>query len=88
MSAISNKAELSVWKIHKGLSGLLVKLIKGSLLGSTISRNIQRHVKLSGVKSIKANGLRHTLASFLIKEYNAKLLIIKDRFGDEYIKLQ
>lgn len=53
---------------------------------STISRIIKRHAKLSGVKPIQAKGLRHSHASFLINEYNANPLIIKDRLGHEDIK--
>lgn len=53
---------------------------------STISRIIKRHAKLAGVKPIQAKGLRHSHASFLINEYNANPLIIKDRLGHEDIK--
>lgn len=53
---------------------------------STIARIIKRHAKLAGVKSIQAKGLRHSHASFLINEYNANPLIIKDRLGHEDIK--
>lgn len=53
---------------------------------STISRIIKRHAKLAGVKAIQAKGLRHSHASFLINEYNANPLIIKDRLGHEDIK--
>ncbi len=40
----------------------------------------------AGVKSIQAKGLLHTSASFLINEYNANPLIIKDHLGHEDIK--
>ena len=53
---------------------------------STISRIIKRHAKFAGVKPIQAKGLRHSHASFLINEYNANPLIIKDRLGHEDIK--
>lgn len=53
---------------------------------STISRIIKRHAALAGVKPIQAKGLRHSHASFLINEYNANPLIIKDRLGHEDIK--
>ncbi|MEK4758951.1 tyrosine-type recombinase/integrase [Viridibacillus sp. FSL E2-0187] len=53
---------------------------------STISRIIKRHAKLAGVKPIQAKGLRHSHASFLINEYNANPLIIRDRLGHEDIK--
>lgn len=53
---------------------------------STISRIIKRHAKLAGIKSIQAKGLRHSHASFLINEFNANPLIIKDRLGHEDIK--
>lgn len=53
---------------------------------STIARIIKRHAKLAGVKAIQAKGLRHSHASFLINEYNANPLIIKDRLGHEDIK--
>ncbi|MEH7669138.1 site-specific integrase [Bacillus thuringiensis] len=53
---------------------------------STISRIIKRHAKLANVKPIQAKGLRHSHASFLINEYNANPLIIKDRLGHEDIK--
>ncbi|WP_346655567.1 site-specific integrase [Lysinibacillus sphaericus] len=53
---------------------------------STIARIISRHAKLAGVKPIQAKGLRHSHASFLINEYNANPLIIKDRLGHEDIK--
>lgn len=53
---------------------------------STIARIITRHAKLANVKSIQAKGLRHSHASFLINEYNANPLIIKDRLGHEDIK--
>ena len=53
---------------------------------STISRIITRHAKLADVKPIQAKGLRHSHASFLINEYNANPLIIKDRLGHEDIK--
>lgn len=53
---------------------------------STISRIIKRHSQLAGVKPIQAKGLRHSHASFLINEYNANRLIIKDRLGHEDIK--
>ncbi|MCG3796874.1 site-specific integrase [Bacillus toyonensis] len=53
---------------------------------STISRIIKRHAKLADVKPIQAKGLRHSHASFLINEYNANPLIIKDRLGHEDIK--
>lgn len=53
---------------------------------STIARIIKRHSKIAGVKAIQAKGLRHSHASFLINEYNANPLIIKDRLGHEDIK--
>ena len=53
---------------------------------STIARIIKRHAKLAKVKPIQAKGLRHSHASFLINEYNANPLIIKDRLGHEDIK--
>lgn len=53
---------------------------------STISRIIKRHAKLAGVQPIQAKGLRHSHASFLINEFNANPLIIKDRLGHEDIK--
>lgn len=53
---------------------------------STVARIIIRHAKLAGVKPIQAKGLRHSHASFLINEYNANPLIIKDRLGHEDIK--
>ncbi|MCU4798345.1 site-specific integrase [Bacillus cereus] len=53
---------------------------------STIARIITRHAKLAGVKRIQAKGLRHSHASFLINEYNANPLVIKDRLGHEDIK--
>ncbi|MGR6899386.1 site-specific integrase [Rummeliibacillus sp. BSL5] len=53
---------------------------------STISRIIKRHAKFADVKPIQAKGLRHSHASFLINEYNANPLIIKDRLGHEDIK--
>lgn len=53
---------------------------------STISRIIKRHAKRAGVKAIQAKGLRHSHASFLINEYNANPLVIKDRLGHEDIK--
>ena len=53
---------------------------------SKIARIIKRHAKIAGVKSIQAKGLRHSHASFLINEYNANPLIIKDRLGHEDIK--
>lgn len=53
---------------------------------STIARIINRHAKLANVKTIQAKGLRHSHASFLINEYNANPLIIKDRLGHEDIK--
>lgn len=53
---------------------------------STISRIIKRHSKLADVKPIQVKGLRHSHASFLINEYNANPLIIKDRLGHEDIK--
>ncbi|WP_176141983.1 site-specific integrase [Solibacillus isronensis] len=53
---------------------------------STVARIITRHAKLAGVKPIQAKGLRHSHASFLINEYNANPLVIKDRLGHEDIK--
>ncbi|MDV6367441.1 site-specific integrase [Bacillus cereus] len=53
---------------------------------STIARIIKRHAKIAGVKPIQAKGLRHSHASFLINEYNANPLIIKERLGHEDIK--
>lgn len=53
---------------------------------STVARIITRHAKLASVKPIQAKGLRHSHASFLINEYNANPLIIKDRLGHEDIK--
>ncbi|WP_242227304.1 tyrosine-type recombinase/integrase [Bacillus cereus group sp. BfR-BA-01315] len=53
---------------------------------STIARIITRHAQLAGVKRIQAKGLRHSHASFLINEYNANPLVIKDRLGHEDIK--
>lgn len=53
---------------------------------STVARIISRHAKLAGVKTIQAKGLRHSHASFLINEYNATPLVIKDRLGHEDIK--
>lgn len=53
---------------------------------STVARIITRHAKLAGVKPIQAKGLRHSHASFLINEYNANPLVIKDRIGHEDIK--
>lgn len=53
---------------------------------STVARIIIRHAKLAGVKTIQAKGLRHSHASFLINEYNANPLVIKDRLGHEDIK--
>lgn len=53
---------------------------------STISRIIKRHAKIAVVKPIQAKELRHSHASFLINEYNANPLIIKDRLGHEDIK--
>lgn len=53
---------------------------------STVARIITRHAKLANVKPIQAKGLRHSHASFLINEYNANPLIIKERLGHEDIK--
>lgn len=53
---------------------------------STISRIIKKHAKLADVKPIQAKRLRHSHTSFLINEYNANPLIIKDRLGHEDIK--
>jgi len=53
---------------------------------STITRIIKRHAKLADLKSIQTKSLRHSHASFLINEYNANPLIIKDCPGYEDIK--
>lgn len=53
---------------------------------STISRIIKRNAKLAGVKSIQTKGLRYSHTSFLINEYNANPLIIKNLLGHEEIK--
>lgn len=58
----------------------------GPSLKSTIARIIKRHASLAKVKPIQAKGLRHSHASFLINEYNANPLIIKDRLGHGDIK--
>jgi len=80
---------LTAWKKRQeGLSDIkLVLSYNGSpTWKSTIARIISRHAKLANVKQIQAKGLRHSHASFLINEYNANPLIIKERLGHEDIK--
>lgn len=80
---------LKIWKKRQEEFGdiKLVLSYDGSpTWKSTIARIITRHAKLTDVKPIQAKGLRHSHASFLINEYNANPLVIKDRLGHEDIK--
>lgn len=80
---------LNIWKKRQEEFGniKLVLSYNGSpTWKSTIARIISRHSKLAGIKQIQAKGLRHSHASFLINEYNANPLIIKERLGHEDIK--